>query len=152
MNNFIQHVTGQLVWLGEHRGLFLLLIVELFAGVCLLIGFFQLKIKKQNEAAGVFKGGSGSFGVPGNGDPVMILRCKDLYPVYITESFEQQLDVTGDDIKTDIGIFLDLQFREKLEAELELLSAEASITGMEKAEFLKLCDGIYSKMKVCRQS
>lgn len=107
MNNFIQHVTGQLVWLGEHRGLFLLLIVELFAGVCLLIGFFQLKIKKQNEAAGVFKGGSGSFGVPGNGDSVMILRCKDLYPVYITESFEQQLDVTGDDIKTDIGIFLD---------------------------------------------
>ena len=107
MNNFIQHVTGQLVWLGEHRGLFLLLIVELFAVVCLLIGFFQLKIKKQNEAAGVFKGGSGSFGVPGNGDPVMILRCKDLYPVYITESFEQQLDVTGDDIKTDIGIFLD---------------------------------------------
>ena len=107
MNNFIQHVTGQLVWLGEHRGLFLLLIVELFAGVCLLIGFFQLKIKKQNEAAGVFKGGSGSFGVPGNGDPVMILRCKDLYPVYITESFEQQLDVTGDDIKTDIGLFLD---------------------------------------------
>lgn len=107
MNNFIQHVTGQLVWLGEHRGLFLLLIVELFAGVCLLIGFFQLKIKKQNEAAGVFKGGFGSFGVPGNGDPAMILRCKDLYPVYITESFEQQLDVTGDDIKTDIGIFLD---------------------------------------------
>ena len=107
MNNFIQHVTGQLVWLGEHRGLFLLLIVELFAGVCLLIGFFQLKIKKQNEAAGVFKGGSGSFGVPVNGDPVRILRCKDLYPVYITESFEQQLDVTGDDIKTDIGIFLD---------------------------------------------
>ena len=44
-----------------------------------------------------------------------------------------------------------VQFREKLEAELELLSAEASITGMEKAEFLKLCDGIYSKMKVCRQ-
>ena len=41
---------------------------------------------------------------------------------------------------------MDLQFREKLE------SAEASITGMEKAEFLKLCDGIYSKMKVCRQS
>lgn len=107
MNNFIQHVTGPLVWLGEHRGLFLLLIVELFAGVCLFIGFFRLKIKKQNEAAGVFKGGFGSFGVPGNGDPAMILRCKDLYPVYITESFEQQLDVTGDDIKTDIGIFLD---------------------------------------------
>ena len=51
-----------------------------------------------------------------------------------------------------VADFVDLQFREKLEAELELLSAEASITGMEKAEFLKLCDGIYSKMKVCRQS
>lgn len=43
---------------------------------------------------------------------------------------------------------MDLQFREKLEAELELLSAEASITGMEKGRVLKLCDGIYSKMKV----
>lgn len=55
MNNFIQHVTGQLVWLGEHRGLFLLLIVELFAGVCLLIGFFQLKIKNRMKPQGCLK-------------------------------------------------------------------------------------------------
>ena len=45
---------------------------------------------------------------------------------------------------------MDLQFREKLEAELELLSAEASITGMEKAEFLKLCDGIYSMQTILK--
>ena len=45
MNNFIQHVTGQLVWLGEHRGLFLLLIVELFAGVC-SHRFFSVKDQK----------------------------------------------------------------------------------------------------------
>ena len=133
MNNFIQHVTGQLVWLGEHRGLFLLLIVELFAGVCLLIGFFQLKIKKQNEAAGVFKGGSGSFGVPGNGDPVMILRCKDLYPVYITESFEQQLDVTGDDIKTDIGIFLD-----KVGSGKDWKLWKSIVPGMENSPLLRI--------------
>lgn len=54
MNNFIQHVTGQLVWLGEHRGLFLLLIVELFAGVCLLIGF-SVKIKNRMKPQGCLK-------------------------------------------------------------------------------------------------
>lgn len=106
MNNFIQHMTRQLVWLGEHRGLFLLLIVELLAGVWLLIGFFQLKIRMRNESTGRLKGGGGSFDVPGNGDPVLVLRCKDLYPVYVTESFEHRFGITGDDIKTDIGTFL----------------------------------------------
>ena len=43
MNNFIQHVTGQLVWLGEHRGLFLLLIVELFV---FTHRFFSVKDQK----------------------------------------------------------------------------------------------------------
>ena len=33
--------------------------------------------------------------------------------------------------------------------ELELLSAEASITGMDKEEFLKMCENIYSKMNPC---
>ena len=37
--------------------------------------------------------------------------------------------------------------RDKLESELELLSAEASITGMNRDDFLKLCDEVYSKMK-----
>ena len=45
------------------------------------------------------------------------------------------------------NIDMDIVFREKLEAELELLSAEVSITGMDKKDFLNMCDKIYSKMK-----
>ena len=37
----------------------------------------------------------------------------------------------------------------QLASELELLSAEASITGMDKEEFLKMCENIYSKMNPC---
>ena len=51
--------------------------------------------------------------------------------------------------KTYQNINMDIEFREKLESELELLSAEASITGMDKAEFLKMCENIYSKMNPC---
>jgi DNA-binding transcriptional regulator YhcF (GntR family) len=47
------------------------------------------------------------------------------------------------------NINMDIEFREKLESELELLSAEASITGMDKEEFLKMCENIYSKMNPC---
>ncbi len=47
------------------------------------------------------------------------------------------------------SISMNADFREKLESELELLSAEASITGMEKEDFLKLCDAIYSRMAPC---
>ena len=45
------------------------------------------------------------------------------------------------------NINMDAEFRDKLESELELLSAEASITGMNRDDFLKLCDEVYSKMK-----
>lgn len=63
----------------------------------------------------------------------------------------------GEKLPTDrrLGAFvaeninMDIEFREKLESELELLSAEASITGMDKAEFLKMCENIYSKMNPC---
>ena len=69
------------------------------------------------------------------------------YPILKAEGF----------IKTDrrLGAFvaeninMDIELREKLESELELLSAEASITGMDKAEFLKMCENIYSKMNPC---
>jgi gntR family transcriptional regulator / mocR family aminotransferase len=47
------------------------------------------------------------------------------------------------------NITMNKEFREKLESELELLSAEASITGMDKEEFLKICENIYSKMNPC---
>lgn len=41
------------------------------------------------------------------------------------------------------------EFREKLESELELLSAEACITGMKKDDFLKMCETVYSRMNLC---
>ncbi len=44
------------------------------------------------------------------------------------------------------NITMNKEFREKLESELELLSAEASINGMDKSEFMKMCEIIYSKM------
>ena len=47
------------------------------------------------------------------------------------------------------NINMNAEFREKLESELELLSAEASVTGMDKKEFLKMCEDIYTKMQPC---
>ena len=44
------------------------------------------------------------------------------------------------------NITMNKESREKLESELELLSAEASINGMDKSEFMKMCESIYSKM------
>lgn len=45
----------------------------------------------------------------------------------------------------------DEKYREKLEAELELLSAEARMKGMEKEEFLALCEQIFSGMRDSKQ-
>ena len=50
------------------------------------------------------------------------------------------------------NIDMDIVFREKLENELELLLAEAAIDGMDKNEFLSMCNEIYSKMKVSGDS
>lgn len=50
------------------------------------------------------------------------------------------------------NIDMDIVFREKLENELELLLAEAAINGMDKNNFLSMCNEIYSKMKVSGDS
>ncbi len=50
------------------------------------------------------------------------------------------------------NINMDIVFREKLENELELLLAEAAINGMDKNDFLSMCNEIYSKMKVSGDS
>ena len=50
------------------------------------------------------------------------------------------------------NIDMDIVFREKLENELELLLAEAAINGMDKIDFLSMCNEIYSKMKVSGDS
>ena len=60
-------------------------------------------------------------------------------------------------IRTDrrLGAFVsktiaeDADFKEKLESELKLLSAEACLTGMSRDEFLSMCDKLYSKMSPC---
>lgn len=60
-------------------------------------------------------------------------------------------------IRTDrrLGAFVsetiaeDADFKEKLKSELELLSAEACLTGMSRDEFLSMCDMLYSKMSPC---
>lgn len=50
------------------------------------------------------------------------------------------------------NIDMDIVFREKLENELELLLAEATINVMDKNDFLSMCNEIYSKMKVSGDS
>ena len=44
------------------------------------------------------------------------------------------------------------QFREKLESELELLSAEAYLKGMERCEFLTICEEIFHRMDATENS
>ena len=50
------------------------------------------------------------------------------------------------------NIDMDIVFRDKLENELELLLAEAAINGMDKNDFLSMCNEIYSKIKVSGDS
>lgn len=50
------------------------------------------------------------------------------------------------------NIDMDIVFREKLENELELLLAEVAINGMDKRDFLSMCNEIYSKIKVSGDS
>lgn len=50
------------------------------------------------------------------------------------------------------NIDMDIVFREKLENELELLLAEAAINGIDKRDFLSMCNEIYSKIKVSGDS
>ena len=39
------------------------------------------------------------------------------------------------------------RYREKLESELELLSAEACLKGMKKDEFLNICEQMFGRMQ-----
>ena len=48
------------------------------------------------------------------------------------------------------NIDMDIVFREKLENELELLLAEAAINGMDKNDFLSMCNDINTKVKAFR--
>ena len=44
--------------------------------------------------------------------------------------------------------YADIDFKDKLEDELELLSAEASVKGLSKEEFMKMCEDAFSNLKL----
>lgn len=44
--------------------------------------------------------------------------------------------------------YADIDFKDKLEDELELLSAEASVKGLSKEEFMKMCEDAFSNFKL----
>ena len=46
---------------------------------------------------------------------------------------------------------MDKDFEEKLESDLTLLMAEASVKGMDKEDFLKLCDRVFAGLEPCKE-
>ena len=45
---------------------------------------------------------------------------------------------------------MDKDFEEKLESDLTLLMAEASVKGMDKEDFLKLCERVFAGLEPCQ--
>lgn len=75
---------------------------------------------------------------------VNTMTVNKVYQLLKQEGFveiDRRKGVTVCSVKDDAG-----RFREKLYSELELLSAEASLRGMKRHEFLKLCEEVYMKM------
>lgn len=81
---------------------------------------------------------------------VNIMTVNKAYQILKTEGYIK-IDRRHGAIVSD-NIDMDIVFREKLENELELLLAEAAINGMDKNDFLSMCNEIYSKMKVSGDS
>ncbi|WP_314117599.1 GntR family transcriptional regulator [Peptostreptococcus stomatis] len=46
---------------------------------------------------------------------------------------------------------MDKDFEEKLESDLTLLMAEASVKGMDKEDFLKLCERVFAGLEPCKE-
>lgn len=46
---------------------------------------------------------------------------------------------------------MDKDFEEKLESDLTLLMAEASVKGMDKEDFLKLCERVFASLDPCQE-
>lgn len=81
---------------------------------------------------------------------VNTMTVNKAYQILKTEGYIK-IDRRHEAIVSD-NIDMDIVFREKLENELELLLAEAAINGMDKNDFLSMCNEIYSKMKVSGDS
>ena len=81
---------------------------------------------------------------------VNTMTVNKAYQILNTEAYIK-IDRRHGAIVSD-NIDMDIVFREKLENELELLLAEAAINGMDKNDFLSMCNEIYSKIKVSGDS
>lgn len=81
---------------------------------------------------------------------VNTMTVNKAYQILKTEGYIK-IDRRHGEIVSD-NIDMDIVFREKLENELELLLAEAAINGMDKNDFLSMCNEIYSKIKVSGDS
>lgn len=81
---------------------------------------------------------------------VNTMTVNKAYQILKTEGYIK-IDRRNGAIVSD-NIDMDIVFREKLENELELLLAEAAINGMDKRDFLSMCNEIYSKIKVSGDS
>lgn len=81
---------------------------------------------------------------------VKTMTVNKAYQILKTEGYIK-IDRRHGAIVSD-NIDMDIVFREKLENELELLLAEAAINGMDKNDFLSMCNEIYSKIKVSGDS
>lgn len=81
---------------------------------------------------------------------VNTMKVNKAYQILKTEGYIK-IDRRHGAIVSD-NIDMDIVFREKLENELELLLAEAAINGMDKRDFLSMCNEIYSKIKVSGDS
>lgn len=81
---------------------------------------------------------------------VNTMTVNKAYQILKTEGYIK-IDRRHEAIVSD-NIDMDIVFREKLENELELLLAEAAINGMDKRDFLSMCNEIYSKIKVSGDS
>ena len=46
---------------------------------------------------------------------------------------------------------MDKDFEEKMESDLTLLMAEASVKGMDKEDFLKLCERVFAGLEPCKE-
>ena len=81
---------------------------------------------------------------------VNTMTVNKAYQILKTEGYIKIDRRHGAIVSDNIDMYI--VFREKLENELELLLAEAAINGMDKNDFLSMCNEIYSKIKVSGDS
>lgn len=96
---------------------------------------------------------------PGESLPTVRQMAKDAGINTMTVNKTYQILKTEGFIEIDrrFGAFvsksqrMDKDFEEKLESDLTLLMAEASVKGMDKEDFLKLCERVFASLDPCQE-